>query len=292
MFFFVVVNFFVWFDIDVVVNQFGEGGDKVCCCQWFQCFFLQIDIGIDLWFFWQFVIQFWLVGMMQDVYYVGFVDVWWVVNFGVGIIVFFKFSYLFFGYFQYFFFCIEVDCVGRIGFYVGWFLVDVDLIYVQGVFIDLVIFFIEVWDVKWIFCNVVVVVDVVFLLEIDDVVGVLNNCFGGWVGFQVVWFCVVYIVIFVDKLFQFVVLFGFVKMYYCSGFGVEICWVVVYFDVVFYVIVDVILFRIGYLVGFIVYVGGDIDKFGDFCFIVLCVWCGGDWVGCGVFNNVLGFYCY
>lgn len=55
-----------------------------------------------------------------------------------------------------------MDSFGWIGFYISWFLVDVDVIDVECVFIYLVIFFVEVWNIKWIFGNVVIIVDVVF----------------------------------------------------------------------------------------------------------------------------------
>lgn len=99
--------------------------------------------------------------------------------------------------------------VGWIGFYVGWFLVDYYMVNVQCIFIDVVVFWVEVWYVEWVVSDIVVVVDILFGLEVDNIVSVLNDCFFCWIGFQVVWIGVVYIVIFMDQLFQFVVLFYF-----------------------------------------------------------------------------------
>lgn len=99
---------------------------------------------------------------MQYVYNVCIIDFFWVVDVSMFVIMCFQFCYVLFCQFQYFFFGVEVDSFGWIGYYISWFLVDVDVIDVECVFIYLVIFFVEVWNIKWIFGNVVIIVDVVF----------------------------------------------------------------------------------------------------------------------------------
>lgn len=76
-----------------------------------------------------------------------------------------------------------MDSFGRIGFYISRFLVDVDAIDVERVFIYSVIFFVEARNIKRIFGNVVIIVDVVFRLEIDNFVSVLNDCISRRVRF-------------------------------------------------------------------------------------------------------------
>ncbi len=273
-----------------MVNQPGEGGDKARRRQRFQRPLPQTDTGIDLRFLRQLVIQLRLVGMMQDVHHVGSADARRVVNPGVGITAFFKLSHPLLGHLQHLFLRTEVDRAGRTGFHAGRFLADADPIHAQGAFIDPVILFIEARDVKRTPRNAVAAADAVFLLEIDDAVGVLNNRPGGWAGLQAARLCAVHTAILADKPLQFAVLFGLAKTHYRPGFGAEIRRVVVHPDAVPHVIADVIPLGTGHLAGFTAHAGGDIDKLGDFRFIVPRARRGGDRVGRGAFNNVLGFH--
>lgn len=174
-----IVFFFfcvVWIDVDVVEDIGCEGCGEVDGCQWFLDVFLEFDGLVDFWVFWQVVVQIWFVGMVQYVYDVGVIDVGWIVQVCIVIIVGFQFSYVFVGQCFYIFFGVKVDCVGWIGFYVGRFLVDGYVVYVQGIFVDVVVFWVQMWYIEWIVGDIVVVVDVLFGLEVDNIVGVLNDC--------------------------------------------------------------------------------------------------------------------
>lgn len=91
-----------------------------------------------------------------------------------------------------------MNCFGWISFDVGWFLVYVDVIDVECIFINVVVFFVEVWNIKWIFGDIVIIVDIVFRLKINNFVCVLDDSFGRWIGFKIVWIFIVYIIIFMN----------------------------------------------------------------------------------------------
>ena len=183
-----------------------------------------------------------------------------------------------------------MDRAGRTGFHARRFLTDADPVHAQGAFIDPVILFIETRYVKGTASNAVAAADAVFLLEIDDAVGVLNNRPGGWAGLQTTRLCAVHTAILADKPLQLAVLFGLAKAHYRPGFGAKIRRVIVHPDAVPHVIADVIPFGAGHLAGFTAHAGGDIDKLGDFRFMVPRARRGGDRVGRGAFNNVLCFH--
>ena len=213
-----------------------------------------------------------------------------VVDPGVGITAFFKLSHPLLRHLQHLFFRAEVDRAGRTGFHAGRFLTDADPVHAQGAFIDPVILFIEARNIKRTPGNAVAAADAVFLLEIDDAVGVLNNRPGGRAGFQAARLFAVHTAILADKPLQFAVLFGLAKAHYRPGFGAEIRRIVVHADAVPHCIANVIPLGTGHLAGFTAHAGRDIDKLGDFRLIVPRAWRGSYRVGRGAFNNVLCFH--
>lgn len=158
--------------------------------------------------------------MVQYVYDVCIIDVCRIVQIRIVVIAGFQFSNAFVRQRFYRFFRIEVNRVRWVGFYVGWFLFNYYAVNVQRIFVDAVVFRVEARNVERIVRNVIIVVNVLFGLEVDDIVGILNNCIFRRVRFQVVWIGIVYIVVFADQLFQFVVLFYFREAYYRLRFGV------------------------------------------------------------------------
>lgn len=179
---------------------------------------------------------------------------------------------------------------GWTGLHAGRLLPDADAVHAQGAFVYPVILFIEARDIKRTARDAVPAADAVVLLEIDDPVGVLDNCPGRRARLQAARIFTVHAAVFADQPLQPAVLVGFAKAHHRPGFGTQIRRIVVHPNAVPYLVANIVPLRTGHLTGLTAHAGGDVDKLGDLCLVVPRAGRGRYGIGRGAFNNVLCFH--
>ena len=158
----------------------------------------------------------------------------------------------------------KADRPGRTGLDAGRLLADRNAVGAQGALVGLVVLGVDARHVERTAGDAVAAADAVFLLEIHDAVGVLDDGAGARTGLETTGVVTVHAAVLADQPFELAVFLDLVVPHHRPRFCGQVGRVVVDAGVVADVITQVVPFRTGYLAGLAADAARNVDELGDF----------------------------
>ena len=165
------------------------------------------------------MIQIWLVSMVQHVHNMCTTDACRVVQTRIVVTTGFQLRHALARQRFHRLFRTEVNRARWAGLHAGRFLPNHHAVNAQRTFVDAVVFRVEARNVERTARNAITAADALLGLEVDDTVGILNNCPFRRARFQAAWIGTVHTAVFADQPFQFVVLLHFRESHHRPRFG-------------------------------------------------------------------------